>query len=57
MPNTIGWFAEGGDGGGRIVAEGTPEDVAKVKESHTGRYLRELLGRRSASRGKRQAAE
>ena len=50
---------EGGDGGGRIVAEGTPEDVAKVKESYTGRYLKELLGRRSASvgRGKKQAAE
>ncbi len=49
---------EGGDGGGRIVAEGTPEDVAKVKESYTGKYLRELLGRRSANgRGKRQAAE
>ncbi len=48
---------EGGDGGGRIVAEGTPEDVAKVKESYTGQYLRELLGRRSATRTKRQAAE
>ena len=49
---------EGGDGGGRIVAEGTPEDVAKVKESYTGQYLRDLLGRRSANgRGKRQAAE
>ncbi len=49
---------EGGDGGGRIVAEGTPEDVAKVKESYTGRYLKELLGRRSsAARGKKQAAE
>ena len=35
---------EGGDGGGRIVAEGTPEDVAKVKESYTGQYLKELLG-------------
>ena len=41
---------EGGDGGGRIVAEGTPEDVAKVKESYTGQYLKELLGRRSAQR-------
>jgi len=30
---------EGGAGGGRIVAQGTPEDVAKVKESYTGRYL------------------
>ncbi len=33
---------EGGDGGGRIVAAGTPEDVAKVKESYTGQYLKEL---------------
>ena len=39
---------EGGDGGGRIVAEGTPEEVAKVKESYTGQFLRELLGRRAA---------
>ncbi len=34
---------EGGDGGGTIVAAGTPETVAKVEKSHTGRYLRELL--------------
>ena len=34
---------EGGDGGGRIVAAGTPEDVAKVAESYTGRYLKEYL--------------
>jgi excinuclease ABC subunit A len=39
---------EGGDGGGRIVAEGTPEDVAKVKASHTGRYLAEALSRQAA---------
>jgi excinuclease ABC subunit A len=32
---------EGGERGGRIVAQGAPEDVARVKESHTGRYLRE----------------
>jgi len=31
---------EGGSGGGRIVAAGTPEEVAAVKESHTGRYLK-----------------
>ena len=37
---------EGGDGGGRIVAIGTPEDVAKVKESYTGQYLKDLLARR-----------
>ncbi|RYH02994.1 excinuclease ABC subunit UvrA [Salipiger sp. IMCC34102] len=34
---------EGGDGGGRIVAEGTPEEVAEVEGSHTGRYLRPML--------------
>ena len=64
---------EGGDGGGRIVAEGTPEDVARCKESYTGQYLRELLKRRASpraasadagpvsrrrnGRGKRDAAE
>jgi excinuclease ABC subunit A len=35
---------EGGDGGGRIVAEGTPEQVAAQRDSHTGRYLRQVLG-------------
>jgi excinuclease ABC subunit A len=34
---------EGGDGGGRIVATGTPEQVAKVESSHTGRWLRSVL--------------
>ncbi len=34
---------EGGDGGGKIVAEGTPEQVAKVKKSYTGQYLKGLL--------------
>jgi excinuclease ABC subunit A len=48
---------EGGDGGGAIVAEGTPEDVAKVKGSYTGQYLKALLGRRGHVRGKREAAE
>ncbi|TDR94519.1 excinuclease ABC subunit UvrA [Enterovirga rhinocerotis] len=37
---------EGGDGGGRIVAQGTPEDIAKSEASHTGRFLREVLARR-----------
>ena len=36
---------EGGDGGGRVIAQGTPEDVAKVKESWTGRYLAETMDR------------
>ncbi|MFT6859824.1 MAG: excinuclease ABC subunit A, partial [Thalassolituus oleivorans] len=34
---------EGGSKGGYIVAEGTPEDVVKVKESHTGHFLKPLL--------------
>ncbi len=35
---------EGGDGGGRVVAMGTPEELAAHKSSHTGRYLRPILG-------------
>jgi excinuclease ABC subunit A len=35
---------EGGEEGGRIVAEGTPEQVAAVPESYTGKFLREMLG-------------
>ncbi|WP_306151082.1 excinuclease ABC subunit UvrA [Roseovarius sp. MMSF_3281] len=34
---------EGGDGGGEIVATGTPEEVAEVERSHTGRYLKDML--------------
>ncbi|MGG7644129.1 excinuclease ABC subunit UvrA [Rhodovulum sp. YNF3179] len=37
---------EGGDGGGEIVAEGTPEEVAAVARSHTGRYLKDILAAR-----------
>ncbi|AJE46332.1 excinuclease ABC subunit UvrA [Celeribacter indicus] len=44
---------EGGDGGGRIVATGTPEDVAAVEASHTGRYLRPMLEKAA----QRRAAE
>ena len=35
---------EGGDRGGRIIAEGTPEEVARTAGSHTGRFLRKVLG-------------
>ena len=35
---------EAGEGGGRIVAEGTPEAVARVAGSHTGRFLKAMLG-------------
>jgi excinuclease ABC subunit A len=34
---------EGGDGGGRVIAEGTPEEVAANSASHTGQYLKEVL--------------
>ncbi|MTI52779.1 MAG: excinuclease ABC subunit UvrA [Alcanivorax sp.] len=34
---------EGGDGGGRVIAQGTPEKVAKAKGSHTGRFLKTML--------------
>ena len=34
---------EGGDGGGTIVATGTPEEIAEVEESYTGQYLKEVL--------------
>jgi Excinuclease ABC subunit A len=34
---------EGGDGGGRVIAEGTPEEVSKISESHTGAYLKKVL--------------
>ncbi|PRY78858.1 excinuclease ABC subunit A [Yoonia maritima] len=40
---------EGGDGGGRVVANGTPEKVAEVTESHTGRYLKEMLGAKTVA--------
>ncbi|NOC44819.1 excinuclease ABC subunit UvrA [Ruegeria sp. HKCCD7559] len=42
---------EGGDGGGEIVATGTPEDIVDVERSHTGRYLKPML------KGARVAAE
>ena len=34
---------EGGDGGGRIIAKGTPEEVVKSKKSYTGKYLKNIL--------------
>ena len=36
---------EGGDGGGTILATGTPEEIAEQKESYTGRYLKPILER------------
>ena len=48
---------EGGDGGGEIVAKGTPEDVAKVKKSYTGQYLAPLLKPHKKAVAKKAAAE
>ena len=39
---------EGGDGGGRVLGTGTPEQIAALAESYTGRYLQAVLGRRPA---------
>ena len=44
---------EGGDAGGRIVAEGTPERVAAVAGSYTGRFLAKLLGTTTPRRAAR----
>jgi excinuclease ABC subunit A len=48
---------EGGDEGGHVVATGTPEDVAKVRASYTGQYIKQLLDKRggSAAKAKRPA--
>ena len=40
---------EGGDGGGTLLAEGTPEDVAKVEASYTGQYLKKWLAKDSVT--------
>ncbi len=47
---------EGGDGGGRIVATGTPEDIAEAADSHTGHYLRPYLARRLPAPQRRLAS-
>jgi excinuclease ABC subunit A len=49
---------EGGDGGGEIVAAGTPEDIVKVKRGYTGAFLKPVLERREVKRKARtEAAE
>ena len=46
---------EGGDGGGTVVAYGTPEQVARVQESYTGQFLRDVLARdRARDRAKNE---
>ncbi len=46
---------EGGDGGGRIVAEGTPETIAGIAASHTGRFLAPLLPEQPRAKQRRRA--
>jgi excinuclease ABC subunit A len=48
---------EGGDGGGEIVAAGTPEDIAAEKRSYTGAFLKPVLARRTAEPRKRKRVE
>ncbi|MFK8034117.1 MAG: excinuclease ABC subunit UvrA [Hyphomicrobiales bacterium] len=48
---------EGGDGGGEIVATGTPEEIAKEERSYTGKFLKELLERRPNKPNVLEAAE
>jgi excinuclease ABC subunit A len=49
---------EGGDGGGVVVAEGTPEDIVRTAKGHTARFLKEVLARRPLKRpAKAQAAQ
>ena len=50
---------EGGDGGGEIVASGTPEDIVKEKRSYTGQYLKPVLAKKDAGPKKKgqKAAE
>ncbi len=46
---------EGGDGGGEVVAAGTPEDICRAKRSYTGQFLKDMLGRKG--KRKKEAAE
>ncbi len=53
---TADWIIDlgpnGGDGGGEIVAAGTPEDIAKVKASYAGQYLAKMLKRKAPKKAK-----
>ena len=47
MIKTADWIVdlgpEGGSGGGKIIAEGTPEQLAKARGSHTGKFVKKIL--------------
>jgi excinuclease ABC subunit A len=46
---------DGGDGGGEVVAEGTPEEVAKNKKSYTGKFLVETFRRQEERRARQKS--
>jgi excinuclease ABC subunit A len=56
---TADWLIDLGPEGGDILALGTPEDVVKVKRSYNGQFLKPVLERKDARRGKKriEAAE
>ena len=58
MTKTADWIIdlgpEGGDGGGEIVAAGTPEDIVREKRSYTGQFLKPVLARAADSAGGRR---
>ena len=59
MINTADWIIdlcpEGGDG--KIIATGTPEDIAAVKRSYTGQFLKQVLARGDAGRKRKRRIE
>jgi excinuclease ABC subunit A len=48
---------EGGDGGGEIVAAGSPEEIMRKKRSYTGTFFKLALARRGVERGKKKRVE
>jgi excinuclease ABC subunit A len=46
---------EGGNKGGLVLATGTPEELAEIPESHTGQFLRPMLGLKGAPKGSKEA--
>ena len=54
---TVDLDPDGGDGGGEIVAQGTPEDIVKVKRSYTAEFLKPVLLRQEKPKKRIQAAE
>ena len=47
---------EGGDRGGTVIAQGTPEEIVKVKKSYTGYYIKQMLDRAKEREAKNKAS-